>query len=163
MIDVTALIEGTGSTPQWACHWRRASAMGSKFSGRRKSLSEDRGFGVRAPDLLQRLDHLALGGARAGAVEQPRHEVLLRRRRAAQLGQRALHARPVAARPRGLQPADLLALQRRVDVQDRRLAVVALGVAVDADHDLLAGVDALLQLERRVGDLPLRVVALDRL
>src|SRR4051812_15339660 len=40
MTDVTALIDGTGSAPQWASHWRRASAMGSKFSSRPRSLSQ---------------------------------------------------------------------------------------------------------------------------
>jgi hypothetical protein len=30
MIEVTALIDGTGSSPQWALQFRRASAMGSK-------------------------------------------------------------------------------------------------------------------------------------
>src|SRR3954469_11014074 len=165
MIDVTALIDGTGSAPQWASHWRRASAIGSNDSGmrgakpRRKATgglppsgpapSEHRRLGVGAPDLLERLHHLALGGMRAGALDQRRHQVRLGVRAPAQLGEGALHRGPVTARADGLQAADLLALERRVDVQDRRLAVVALGVAVDADHHLGALVDALLQLERR--------------
>ena len=36
MIEVTALIEGIGSSPQWALQFRRASAIGSK-SGIRRS------------------------------------------------------------------------------------------------------------------------------
>ena len=47
----------------------------------------------------------------------------------AQLGELALDLGAVAARAHGLDAADLLALQRGVDAQDRRLAVVALGVA----------------------------------
>src|SRR3954452_18672167 len=151
MIDVTALIDGTGSAPQWASHWRRASAIGSNDSGMRGAKPrmkatgglppslEHGSLGVGTPDLLERLDHLALGGVRAGALEQRGHQVGLGVRAPAQLGQRALARRPVAARADGLQAADLLALERRVDVQDRRLPVVALGVAVDADHHLGAG------------------------
>ena len=97
------------------------------------------------------------------ALDQHGHQVRLGRGRGAQLGQPALHLGAVAARADGLHAADLLALHLGVDAMDRRLAVVALGVAVDADDDLIVIVDLLLQLERRVGDLALRVVALDRL
>src|SRR5436305_13137617 len=81
MIEVTALIEGTGSGPQWAAHWRRASAIGSNFNGMRgakpRTPSEHGRLGVGAPDRLQRLDHLALGGVRPRAVEQQWHQVRL--------------------------------------------------------------------------------------
>jgi hypothetical protein len=33
MIDVTAVIDAVGSSPQWAIHWRRASAIGSMGVG----------------------------------------------------------------------------------------------------------------------------------
>src|SRR3954449_11556563 len=162
MIDVTARMEGTGASPQCLAQLRAASATGSK-SGRREPYSEDRRLRVRAPHLLQRLDHLALRGVRASAVQQGVNQIAFARGGPSQRGERALHLRAVPARAGGLQPADLLALERWVDAQGRRLAVVALGVAVHADHDLSAVVDALLQLERGVGDLALRVVALDRL
>ena len=34
MIEVTAVMAATGSAPQWASHWRAASAIGSKGAGR---------------------------------------------------------------------------------------------------------------------------------
>ena len=76
----------------------------------------------------------------------------------------ACDGRAVAARADGLEAVDLRAFERRVDPQGRDLRSSSSSqVAVDADHEPLAGVDALLELERRVGDLLLRVAALDGL
>src|SRR3712207_1935781 len=69
----------------------------------------------------------------------------------------------VPPRADGLDAADLLALERGVDPQDRQLAAAPLGVGVDADDLALAGVELPLQLPRRVGDLALWEVQLHRL
>src|SRR6476469_6328112 len=77
---------------------------------------EDGSLCVVAEHLLQGLDDLALRRVRAGAGEQRLHQVaLLVRGVRAQGGQRCLDGRAVAPGARGLQPADLLALQRGVD------------------------------------------------
>ena len=74
--------------------------------------------------------------------------------------ERPLDGGAVAACADGLDAADLLALQCRVDPEDRCLVVVALEEVVDADDDPLLRVDLGLELERGVGDLALRVVRL---
>src|SRR5829696_8260899 len=92
---------------------------------------EDWGLGVGAEDLLEGLDHLTLGCMYARAVQEVRHEVhvgLLGD--APEVGERPLDGGAVAARAHGLHAPDLLALERRVDAQDRRRAVVALRVRV---------------------------------
>src|SRR6188768_760401 len=157
MMLVTAAIDGTGSSPKWLAQLRAASCTGSKL-GRLRAYLEHRRFGVRAPHVLQRVDHLALGRVRAGTVDEDRHQVRLTGRGGAQFGELALHLGAVATGPDGLHATDLLALEVGVDAQERRVAVVALRVPVDADHDALAGVDLLLQLERGVRDLSLRIV-----
>ena len=58
---------------------------------------------------------------------------------------------------------DLLALERWVDPEDRRMGLVALEIVVYPDDDPLPGVDRSLKGECGIGDLALRVAALDRL
>src|SRR5687768_9878762 len=102
-------------------------------------ISVHRRLEVRAPHVLQRGDDLALAGVRAGAVQQRRHEVRARARRAtAQIGERDLDGAGVAARAYALQTVELLALERRVDPQRRDLRVAVALEAVDPDDDALA-------------------------
>src|SRR5690349_4411661 len=102
MMLVTAAIEGTGSSPKCLAQLRAASWTGSNGSEsdiaryysewarrhltwpamqahnvslRRTLRLEDRRFGVGAPDVLERVDHLALGRVDPGAVDQQWHEV----------------------------------------------------------------------------------------
>ena len=90
---------------------------------RARRASEDRRLAVGAEDVLQREHDLALGGVRAGGVEQERHEVLvLARGRLAQPRELALDGVAVAARADGLHALDLLALERGVDAQRGQLA-----------------------------------------
>ena len=80
-------------------------------------------LGVGAQDLLERLDDLAFGGVRAGAVEERGHQVASSvRPRLAQLAERLLDRGGVAARADGLHAVDLLALERRVDAEQLELA-----------------------------------------
>src|SRR5215212_7471124 len=143
MIEVTATIGGTASPPQWDSHWRRASEIGSNASrgGMAAVIVADgpegsvhRRLAVVAPDRLERLHDLALTRVDGRAVDEDRHQVLvLDGRGGAQPRELRLDGRAVATGADGLQPAELLALERRVDAEDLRLARVALGEPVDAD------------------------------
>ena len=91
-----------------------------------------------------------------GALDQDRHEVvalvgsgLLER------GKLRLDVGALAARADAVQPLDLLALQRGIDVQDRRLTVIPFGERVDADDNPPAGVDLTLKCVAGVRDLAL--------
>src|SRR5436309_2372777 len=119
-------------------------------------------FAVRAPDVLQRGDDLALARVGARAFEQRRHEVDMGARRALAQGPEAGGDRySITPRAHPLQPIELLALKRRIDPQ-RRDRRVALGLeAVDPDHGALQRVDLGLQLVACVRDLALREVLLD--
>src|SRR5581483_7377308 len=66
---------------------------------------------------------------------------------------------PPAQRPH---PLDLLALERRVDLEQRRLVVLVDGEPVDADDHALPRLDLLLVAKRRLRDLALEEVVLDR-
>src|SRR5918992_2581329 len=74
-----------------------------------RTFLEDGGLGVGAEDRLQGLDDLALGGVYAGALEKVRHQVRVRTGGLAQLGERALDGRSVAAGPPRPAPGGLLA------------------------------------------------------
>ena len=90
---------------------------------------EHRGLGVGAEHVLQRVDDLTFAGVNPRGVQEVRHQVLgLVGRGLLQRRQRALDLGAFALGADGLDAPDLLALQRRVDAQDRRLGVVALGV-----------------------------------
>src|SRR4051794_7927270 len=118
MMLVTALMLGTGSSPQCLAPFLRASATGAKERGSgigplsvphkadepaRATPSwvvlEDRRFRVGAPDVLERVDHLALGRVHAGALDERGHQVRLAGREGAQLGELALDLGAVSARP----------------------------------------------------------------
>src|SRR5919204_2549703 len=124
---------------------------------------EDRRFGVGAEHGLERLDDLAFGGVGARRVQERGHQVGVAGGLLAQGRQRALDGRRVPAGASGLEPPDLLALERGIDAQDLEALLVVLRERVDPDHDPASLVDLLLVGERRVGDLALREVALDRL
>ena len=57
---------------------------------------------------------------------------------------------------------DLLLLERLVDLEDRDRRLVLVHVAVHADDDALPRLDLRLVAERRLGDLALEEVVLDR-
>src|SRR3954452_23528915 len=95
---------------------------------------EDGRLGVAAEDLLQRLHDLAFGRMNTSAVEEVRHEVGVGGRMLLEDAERGRDLPGIAPGAYGLDAADLLALERGVDVQGRMLVVVALGVAVDPDH-----------------------------
>src|SRR3954451_5097186 len=116
---------------------------------------EDGRLGVAAEDLLQRLHDLALGRMNTSAVEEVRHEVGVGGRMLLEDAERGRDLPGVAPGTDGLHAADLLALERGVDVQGRVLVVVAFGMTVDADDDAAPRVDLALELVAGVGDLAL--------
>jgi len=77
----------------------------------------------------------------SGGVEQRGHQVASGGRRRADGGERRADGVGVPARLDGLKAADLLALERRVDAQDRQLVGVVVAVAVDAHDEALPAVD----------------------
>src|SRR4051812_7761716 len=122
---------------------------------------EDGRLGVAAEDLLQRVHDLALARMNTSAVEEMRHEVGFGCCLLLEDAEGGLDLPGVASGADGLDAADLLGFEGRVDAQDRVLVVVALGVLVDADDDPPAGVDLALELIACVGDLALGEVLLD--
>src|SRR5689334_4536060 len=79
---------------------------------------EDGRLGVGAPDVLECLDDLALGRVRPRRLDERRQQVAGVVGRALAHGlQRLLDGPGVAPGAHGLQPVDLLALERRVDPQ----------------------------------------------
>ena len=73
-----------------------------------------------------------------------------------------LDPRRVAARLDRGEPVDLLLLERGVDLEDRDRLLVLEDVAIHADDDALPGLDLGLVAVRRLGDLALEEVLLDR-
>ena len=73
-----------------------------------------------------------------------------------------LDLRRVAPRLHRGEPVDLLLLERRVDLEDRDRLLVLEDVAVHADDDALPRLDLGLVAVRRLGDLALEEVLLDR-
>src|SRR3954452_19980345 len=94
---------------------------------------EDGRLCIAAEDLLQRLHDLAFGRMNTGTVEEVRHEVGVGGRMLLEDAESCLDLPGVAPGADGLHAADLLALQRGIDPEDRVVVGVALGVAVDAD------------------------------
>src|SRR3954454_2365561 len=86
---------------------------------------EDGRLGVAAEDLLQRVHDLALARMNTSAVEEMRHEVGFGGCLLLEDAERSLDLPGVAASADALHAADLLALERGVDPQDRVVVVVA--------------------------------------
>src|SRR5206468_5160554 len=79
-----------------------------------------------------------------------------------ELGESGLDLRGIAARPERPDALDLLALELRVDAEDRNRLVLVDLVVVDGDDDALLGLDLGLVAERRFRDLALEEVVADR-
>src|SRR5262249_23119131 len=114
-------------------------------------------------DLLHGGDHLALGGAGAGGLDDRRHQVLGGGGGPFELGQGGLDGPGVAGGPGLLQALDLAALHGGAVGHALGLGLVVFGEVVDADHDPLAAVELALVGEGGVGDLALGEVGADRL
>src|SRR6266536_3072293 len=124
--------------------------------------SESWWFGVVAPDLPERIDHLAFGGRGSGGVDQQGDQVLGAGGRAAQALQRPVDPRLIAGGAAAGQFGALAALHLLGDPQDLQLLLlVAGGVLVDPDDDLGALFQLLLVGERRIGHLLLEPAPLD--
>src|SRR6266545_2398922 len=136
---------------------RRSSSARVAIPSAEAPGSEVAGVVVLAIDLLQHRDLLADGRARPGALEEGRHE---RRARAGRLAQTVDRSAPAVRVARGAHVADALdlaAFDVGVDRERRHLRLARLGVLVDPDDHLLALFDLLLEVERRLDDLPLRI------
>src|SRR5262249_34866230 len=106
---------------------RRSQTIRSKGAGETRPLFvplEDRHLRVGAEGLLEGGDQLALRDARPGAVEEVRHQVGVGGGGRFELVETLLHLGRVPVRPGRLHPAPLLALELRVDAEDRYLLVV---------------------------------------
>src|SRR5438093_7376208 len=139
---------------------REATYPWSTFASR--SLLEIAGVVVDTEHLLEHLYLLADARVRARAFEELRHELAACLRRDPQAIHRLAPPSGVALRAHVLQALDLLALDLGIELErrDRRLGLGR--VLVDPDDRPLAPLDLLLEAERRLGDLALRVAALDR-
>src|SRR5262249_10866886 len=99
-------------------HPRRSTAASRR--GARRTLLEDRRLGVAAEDGLERVDQLALSRLGAGGGEQRLHQVrALPRGGGTDGAERLLDGDRVAACADGSDAVDLLALEGRVDLEDR--------------------------------------------
>src|SRR5438132_4479418 len=140
---------------------REATYPWSTFAIR--SLLEVAGVVIDTVDLLEHLYLLADARVRARAFEELGHELAARLRRGAKTIHRLAPASGVPLRAHVAQPLYLLALDLRIELEQRDRGLSLRRVLVDADDRPLALFDLFLEAERRVGDLPLRVAALDRL
>src|SRR5256885_10747692 len=117
---------------------------------------------VLTKDSLQYLYLLAHAGVGAAGLEEAWHELVARLRGLAQCLERLAPATGVARLPRLLKPRVLLSLDLRVDLERRDVRPIAFRcVLVDPDDHLLAFLDLLLEVEGGLGDLALRIAALD--
>src|SRR5215468_5637085 len=125
--------------------------------------SEDRRLAPRAPDLAQRVAHLAHRHVGARGRQHGLHEVAVGVGRILlQAGERRLSRGRVAPFAHRLHARDLLSLQSRVDAEDLERLLLLHLVAVNADDDSLAALDLRLVAEARLCDLTLHEVLLDR-
>src|SRR5436305_1499419 len=115
------------------------------------------------PDLAEGIAHLAHRDVRLRSLDDRGHEVapvvgsdLLQPR------QRRLGGRRVTAGAQGLHSRRLLGLERRIDAMDLDLQLALGLVAVDADDHAFLCLHLALVAERRLGDLRLEEVLLDR-
>src|SRR3970282_1064914 len=119
-------------------------------------LSEHRRVGVYAHRLPEGIAHLAEGDVRARRVHQERHQVHLRVEGPfLQRGQARLRLFRIPLPRYFLRPRDLLFLHAFVDLQQGDRGLVRGPVDVEADDALLPRVHQALEVERRVGHLPL--------
>src|SRR5205807_204791 len=96
-------------------------------------------------------------------LDHPGHQVRISGGGGLEPAQRDFDPSSVTAALERLDPFDLLRLERLVDLEELERPLLLLHVAVHADDDPLAALDLGLVAERRVGDLPLEEVLLDRL
>src|SRR5579862_2236342 len=112
-------------------------------------------------DLAQRVHDLADRGVGVDGFQDRRDEVGAAEGGFADVLQGALPA-SAAASAEILKSADLLLLQRVVDLQDGNAGIVVLGdVAIHADDDLFTCIDARLMARGGIGDLHLREARFD--
>src|SRR5690242_18544107 len=97
----------------------------------------------------QRVADLAESRPRLDRVDDRRHKVALAARDLPKSPQRRLEGRPVAGLTDVLYPRDLVALPLRVDLLQIGRMDLAIDELVDADHDLLACLNASLRVVRR--------------
>src|SRR5436190_12258702 len=100
---------------------------------------------VLAPHLAERVAHLADGRVGAHTVEQPIHRVAGAARRLLEHLEGASDLAVVARAAQLAEPRQLAVRRGFVDVEDRDRRLVVLHVVVDADDDLLARLDGLLE------------------
>src|SRR5712691_3724465 len=151
---------------------RSSAASTSRFLTQRAVVRElhstfarlkDRSFAPDAPDLAQGVAHLAHRHVRPGGVDDRRHQVpVLVRGVLLEPAERGLDCRRVAAPAQGAHALDLLALEGGVDAQELDRPLLLELVAVDAYDDALLRLDLRLVAERRLRDLALEEVLLDR-
>ena len=119
---------------------------------------------VSSPDSLQRIGDLADGGVRPRGVDGELQQISVTVGRLGQLGQRGVDGGLVALGAQLLQLGELLGAHPAVlDLEHLDLVVLVDLVLVDADHRLLAGVDAGLGARRRLLDAQLRDAVVDGL
>src|SRR5204863_6322872 len=123
---------------------------------------EDRRLAPDTPHVSQRVAHLAHRQVRARSGQDRLHQVRVSCRAALELGERLLGSGGVAARPHRTNALDLLLLERGIDAQDLERRLVVELVTVDADDHALPGLDLGLVAVRRLCDLSLHEVVLDR-
>src|SRR5205807_6890189 len=135
----------------------------SKTRGPRRAELEDGRFSPYPPHLTKRVAHLAHRHVRARGLDDRRHQVaVITSGVVLQSRKRRLDRQGIATRAQRLHPGDLLSLQRRIDLEDLDRLLPGDRVAVDADHDSLLLLDLRLVAERRIRDLALEEVLLDR-
>src|SRR6266516_3363117 len=114
---------------------------------------EDRRLAPDAPDVAQRVAHLAHCHVRPRGVHDRLHQIAVFADGILfQPGKGLLDRAGVAARPDRLDAIDLRLLERRIDLEEVRLRLVVELVAIDADDDALILLDLRLVAVRRRWD-----------
>src|SRR5215218_2387352 len=124
---------------------------------------EDRGLAPNSPDVPEGVAHLPHGDVGLRGVDDRRHEIdAVLGRVTFEASETLFHGCRVAAGAQRPDAIHLLLLERPVDGEDLDLLLIGILVAIDADDHALPGFDLGLVPERRVGDLALEEVLLDR-
>src|SRR5690606_14522800 len=132
---------------------------------RRRALaaaSAARGFVVLAVDAAQRVGDLTQGRLGAHGVENGRHQIARLAGGALEAGECRPGPRLGPGGPKGGKAGDLVGLHARIDLQNLRLGLVVLAIAVHAHHLALAGLDLALPAVGGLGDFALLEAALER-